>query len=199
MQRYQFAPTYVEGKSILNVGCGFGYGTWILAQYGPTSVLGLDIDNATIKEAEARYKGDIVRFKLADAQQLPLADASYDIVVSLENIEHLPAPLKFVQEAQRVLKPEGLLIISAPNTSTHNNEGLPQAASSGIAHLEIDLPNMLSGQYTLSFWLGDSQRDYYHSEREISFEYQNPFPLINSPPPTSVGAIQVKARWRIES
>ena len=81
----------------------------------------------------------------------------------------------------------------------HHNEGLLQAASSGVAHLEIDLPDMLSGQYTLSFWLGDSQRDYYHSEREICFHYQNPHPLANTPPPTSIGAIQVNARWRIES
>jgi len=51
----------------------------------------------------------------ADAEQLPLADHSWDVIVSFETLEHLTSPLKFLGEARRVLRPQGYFILSTPN------------------------------------------------------------------------------------
>jgi 2-polyprenyl-3-methyl-5-hydroxy-6-metoxy-1,4-benzoquinol methylase len=117
VHRYAFARELVVGKRVLDAACGEGYGSALLASRA-AAVTGVDLDAATIAHASARY-GSVpgLGFVAASVTGLPLADASVDVVVSFETIEHLPAEAqpRMLAEFARVLTPGGFLILSAPN------------------------------------------------------------------------------------
>ena len=115
--RYAFARRFVKGKNVLDVACGEGYGSALLAGVA-ASVVGVDIAvEATDHAREAYAKLPNVRFLQGSAARLDLADASVDVVVSFETIEHLPKTEqpRMIAEIGRVLKHDGMLILSAPN------------------------------------------------------------------------------------
>ncbi len=115
--RYAFALRHVRGKRVLDAACGEGYGAALLASVA-ASVTGVDLDAATVAHATRVYAGRAkLRFETGSVAALPLADASVDVVVSFETIEHLPAADQptMLREFARVLAPEGVLIISSPN------------------------------------------------------------------------------------
>lgn len=111
--RYLFAGDFVKGKTVLDVACGVGIGTYYLSKAGAQSCLGMDIDGPTVEEARTTYNG--CRFEQCDATNLNVANSSIDVVVSFETIEHLADQRKFLSECHRVLKPAGVLICSTPN------------------------------------------------------------------------------------
>lgn len=117
--RYLFALGFCEGKNVLDVACGEGYGSALLATVG-ASVIGVDIDEDTVAFATRNYGADNVKFACAPAQKLPIPDNSIDVVVSFETIEHFEDHQGFISEISRVLKTDGLLIISSPNKSVYS-------------------------------------------------------------------------------
>ncbi len=115
--RYAFARRFAAGRRVLDVACGEGYGSGLLAEVA-AHVTGIDIDARTLAHARAAYADrDNVAFVEASATVLPLADASVDAIVSFETIEHLDAAdqPRMLAEFGRVLAPDGLLILSSPN------------------------------------------------------------------------------------
>jgi ubiquinone/menaquinone biosynthesis C-methylase UbiE len=113
--RYHFAATLVAGRAVLDVACGTGYGSALLARQA-RRVMGADISNETIEHARAIYAAVTnLEFRQADCAALPFPDASFDAVVSFETIEHIEAQATFLDEVRRVLRPEGLLVLSSPN------------------------------------------------------------------------------------
>lgn len=112
-ERYVFAGQYASGKDVLDVACGTGVGTAFLFAAGARSVLGLDIDPDAIAFAKAKYPE--CEFAQSDATALCLSNASVDVVVSFETLEHLRDHTKFLNECRRVLRPDGMLICSTPN------------------------------------------------------------------------------------
>lgn len=115
--RYAFARRFVAGKRTLDVACGEGYGSALLAG-AARSVVGVDVSAEVVAHASSRYRDrPNLRYEVGSAAQLPLPDASVDAVVSFETIEHLPRDdqARMVAEIARVLTPEGVLILSAPN------------------------------------------------------------------------------------
>src|SRR5271169_2569473 len=111
--RYIFAARFVKGMRVLDVACGSGIGTQCLLQAGAHSCIGLDIDRAATDYARTRYKDCI--FIRCDATSLCIADASVDVVVSFETIEHVKEQKAFLLECRRVLRPGGTLVCSTPN------------------------------------------------------------------------------------
>ena len=115
--RYAFARRFVAGKRVLDVACGEGYGSALLAGVA-AEVVGIDISDAAIAHAGTSYAGHPrLRFVHGSAADLPLPDAGVDVVVSFETIEHLPRDVqpRMVAEIARVLTADGLLVLSAPN------------------------------------------------------------------------------------
>jgi SAM-dependent methyltransferase len=115
--RYAFARRFVTGKRVLDVASGEGYGSLLLAAVAD-NVIGVDVDPGAVAHARATYaQQSNVRFECASAAALPLADASVDAVVSFETIEHLPRAIQpaMLAEIARVLIPDGILLLSAPN------------------------------------------------------------------------------------
>ncbi len=113
--RYLLARDFVTGKSVLDVACGEGFGTALLSQKAKR-VTGLDIDGPTIAAATERYgRPGQVEFVKGDCVSLPFVDGEFDVVTSFETIEHILDHAQLIAEIRRVLKPNGLLIISTPN------------------------------------------------------------------------------------
>jgi SAM-dependent methyltransferase len=115
--RYAFARRFVPGRRVVDVACGEGYGSALLAQ-AAAQVTGIDISPEAVAHARAAYGARLnLRFEAASATALPLPDASVDAVVSFETIEHLePADQpRMLAEIARVLAPGGVLVVSAPN------------------------------------------------------------------------------------
>ena len=112
---YRFALPHVAGRRVLEVGCGEGYGTALLAT-AAAQVIGLDYDALTIAHAARRYRqAEFVRGNLA---ALPLPSESVDVVATLQVIEHVWNHNEFVRECLRVLRPGGLLLVTTPNRLT---------------------------------------------------------------------------------
>jgi len=117
--RYAWACSVVKDKVVLDAACGEGYGSALLAQ-SAASVIGVDVDADTIAHARQRYARDGLRFECSDCLQLPLANHSVDVVVSLETLEHLSDHDGLLREFRRVLKPDGLLVLSSPDRQQYS-------------------------------------------------------------------------------
>ncbi len=105
-----------QPQQILDVGCGIGGSSLYLAQKYQANVTGITLSPVQADRAQARAREAGLsaqsEFKVADAQQMPFADASFDLVWSLESGEHMPDKTQFLQECCRVLKPGGLLLVA---------------------------------------------------------------------------------------
>ncbi len=111
---YQFMSQFATGKDALDVGCGTGYGSHLLAATA-ASVVGIDLSRQALRFARSRYRRPNLKYLRMDAQQLKFPDATFDLIVSTENFEHLPDQPGHLHELARVLKPGGLCFIASPN------------------------------------------------------------------------------------
>ena len=111
--RYLVASELARDRRVLDAACGEGYGTALLAGAGASSATGVDLDEATIAHARSRHSAP--EFIVGDVGDLPFDDASFDLIVCFETIEHVPDPGRALAELQRVSAPDGLLLVSTPN------------------------------------------------------------------------------------
>ena len=114
LHRYALALSLADGKNVLDVASGEGYGAALLAQRA-SFVTGVDLAEEAINHAAIKYCADNLMFRQGSATALPLASQSVDIVVSFETIEHHDRHDDMLREIKRVLKPSGLLIMSSPD------------------------------------------------------------------------------------
>lgn len=112
---YQRLADRCAGADVLEAGCGEGYGADLIAGVAGR-VVAVDYDEAAVAHVRSRYpRVEVMRANLAE---LPLPDASVDVVVNFQVIEHLWDQTQFVVECARVLRPSGLLLMSTPNRVT---------------------------------------------------------------------------------
>ena len=159
--RYCAALPLAQGKRVLDCACGEGYGSWLLAG-AASAVTGVDIDDAAIAHATTRYgERSNLAFVHGSCTQLPLADASVDLVVSFETIEHIAEQEAMLAEFARVLDPRGALVISSPNKAVYAHD----ADASNHFHVrELDrdeLASALAKHFPQQLWYG--QRVLAHS------------------------------------
>jgi len=119
LHRYAFAMEYVKNKVILDIASGEGYGSNLLAQVA-TKVIGVDISEEAVSFASQKYVRTNLEFKVGSADLIPLPDNCVDVVVSFETLEHHEKHEEMMQEVKRVLKPDGLMIISTPDKSIYH-------------------------------------------------------------------------------
>jgi len=114
LHRYYIARQLVKGKTVLDIASGEGYGSALISERAE-KVIGVDIDCEAVTHANNKYIADNLEFRQGSCANIPVDDASIDIVISFETIEHHNQHEKMMQEFLRVLKADGLLLISSPN------------------------------------------------------------------------------------
>jgi SAM-dependent methyltransferase len=116
--RYLAARPFCAGKRVLDVACGEGYGAYFLAEHwGSAHVDGVDIAEDAIEAARERFASPRVTFHTHDAAAIGdcFPAASFDLIVSLETLEHLHEPVKVLNAFKKLIKPDGVIVISCPN------------------------------------------------------------------------------------
>lgn len=109
----------LAGKDILDLGCGLGGKTVTYAQLGAASVTGLDLRSHSLRAADKENRlhnpdPEMVRFCLSDAAAMAFADDSFDVIVSVNVLEHVDDLYFTLKECKRVLRPGGVLLFHFP-------------------------------------------------------------------------------------
>jgi O-antigen biosynthesis protein len=120
LHRYLIARELSHGKRVLDIACGEGYGSAILASVA-ARVFGVDIAADVIAHASSKYVVPNLEFSAGACEAIPLPDCSVDVVVSFETIEHVQRQEEMLREMRRVLCPGGLLIISSPDRRQYSD------------------------------------------------------------------------------
>jgi SAM-dependent methyltransferase len=117
---YEFARDYVTDRSVLDFGCGTGYGTHALAD-SCREIVGVDIAPDAIDYARVTYTHpnlSYVGIRRVEDAPLPFPDERFDVVLSFQVIEHVADVDAYLREVQRVLAPAGTFICATPERAT---------------------------------------------------------------------------------
>jgi SAM-dependent methyltransferase len=121
LHRYAVACSLAPGKTVLDIACGEGYGTNLLAGKAQ-HVIGVDLSQRTVEHARTTYQRQNLAFQVGACASIPLESASVDLVVSFETLEHHNEHQAMFAEIRRVLRPGGILLISTPDRSAYSEE-----------------------------------------------------------------------------
>jgi 2-polyprenyl-3-methyl-5-hydroxy-6-metoxy-1,4-benzoquinol methylase len=113
---YEWIGARVIGSRVLDMACGEGYGSAVLAR-GAESVLGVDANPEAFEHARLRYAGQNLRFERGMVENHGEPGA-YDAVVFLQTIEHVQDPLAVLRHFRSLLAPGGAVYVSTPNLLT---------------------------------------------------------------------------------
>lgn len=100
----------LTGKKVLLLGCGTGEESQLLAEYGATNMIGIDLSQESVRLAQESYPG--ITFSVGDMHQLEFEDNSFDFVYSSLTIHYSSSPADVYKEIYRILRPGGSLQFS---------------------------------------------------------------------------------------
>jgi ubiquinone/menaquinone biosynthesis C-methylase UbiE len=116
LPRYVFTSKFITNNmDILDIATGSGYGASYLSGKGARNVVGADRDTEIVQIANTNYRKPNLSFLLANAEDLPFSNESFDIVCSMGTIDHLENPDKFLADSRRILRNGGCFICSVLN------------------------------------------------------------------------------------
>lgn len=150
---YEKAKDWITPQdSVLDIACGDGFGVRILAQKAGR-VMGGDIDPEVIAIAQKNPENPAnVGFQITDVTKMSFPDQSFDVVTSMETIEHLKPLLdKYLSEIHRVLKPGGRFILSTPQNALGE---VPITAAHNIEFSYQELVNVTKSRFSLNESIG---------------------------------------------
>jgi SAM-dependent methyltransferase len=119
--RYQWLTSVVDvsNASVLDFGCGSGYGPGVLTDKG-ARVLGIDISAAAIDYAKTRFpRASFLVHDLTDSNLIAQVSERFDIIVSFDVIEHVEKWWTFLENIRRLMKPGGVAFVGCPNRAAH--------------------------------------------------------------------------------
>lgn len=162
VSRYQWAAQAAKDRTVLDAGCGTGYGTRLLAAAGAREVVGVDIARAVLDTVAADMP-ETVRLQVGDVRKLDFDDDMFELVVCFEVIEHVEDPSTVLDELVRVLAPGGLLMISSPNRGVypagnphHLHEFVPAELEAELAARLAHVRLLRQNDYVVSAVLSDA-------------------------------------------
>jgi len=116
-ERYELAAMFCRDKTVLEIGCGAGYGTAILAREA-LLVDAFDYCPEAIEYCQENYPMENVKFHVGDIHNYEVGYRRYDVVVSMEVLEHIPDGEPMMQLIKGALRPNGVAIISTPSPAS---------------------------------------------------------------------------------
>ncbi len=124
VHRYQEVLPYLgHSDLVLDLACGTGFGSSMIASKTTGMVTGGDISEEALEECDKNWKSPNLQFLKIDATKIPFPDNYFDVLVSFETIEHSTKYHAIVQEFYRVLKPGSRAFISTPNFPVNSPSG----------------------------------------------------------------------------
>lgn len=116
LNRYYFVINQIDlkDKVILDIASGEGYGSDLLAQHSKF-VYGVDISSEAVEHSKNKYRRENLTYLVGSADAIPIQNSTIDVVVSFETIEHHDKHSEMFSEIKRVLKTDGILIMSSPD------------------------------------------------------------------------------------
>jgi len=115
LHRYRFAKEFIKDKRGLDLGCGEGYGSFMLSEEAE-EIIGIDIDEVIIRHASTKYIRENLRFIRGSITDIPIkGEKGFDVITCFETIEHIVDHHKLMKEVKGLIKDEGIFIISSPN------------------------------------------------------------------------------------
>jgi ubiquinone/menaquinone biosynthesis C-methylase UbiE len=178
IHRYNEALLHVNSNDIiLDIACGTGFGTAILAGKTKGKVIGGDIAADAIEECGRNWKKDNLEFRVLDGTKLNFPDHYFDKIVSFETIEHTTGYKQMVAEFSRVLKPGGLLILSTPNSDVSSPDGVIGNPFHTQELNAVELQQLLAGSFSRVQLSGQRYRRYDDKSfgRRLSRFFENLF------------------------
>jgi len=112
---YAFVQAICAGKTVLDFGCGSGYGAKRISGLAKT-VYGVDVANDAVAYARAHYRSENLKFlEISPHASLPFPDGSFDVVLSFQVIEHVSDDDAYLREVHRLLKSGGTFVVITPD------------------------------------------------------------------------------------
>jgi 2-polyprenyl-3-methyl-5-hydroxy-6-metoxy-1,4-benzoquinol methylase len=119
--RYNWVKGFVKNKTVLDIACGTGFGSFEMATDGnATCVTACDIDTKTVKYASYRNRHPLIDFHVQNAEAFTF-DKKFDVITSFETIEHLGNPEIFLENINQVLNKNGSFFVSTPISAVPQN------------------------------------------------------------------------------
>lgn len=119
LHRYAIAAGFAKDKKVLDLASGEGYGSFMLSE-DAKEVVGVEIDKHAVEHASKKYRKDNLKFIQGSILDIPIDGKNiFDLVVCFEAMEHVDDHKKLFSEIKRLLKSDGVLIISTPNKITY--------------------------------------------------------------------------------
>jgi SAM-dependent methyltransferase len=116
--RYGWAASFCRQKDVVEVACGSGQGLGLLGSVSRSLEAG-DYSGPVLEVARGHY-GSRFPLQQVDAQSLPYADASKDVIILFEALYYVPEATRFVRECRRVLRPGGKVLIASANKDLYD-------------------------------------------------------------------------------
>jgi SAM-dependent methyltransferase len=158
--RYLIAAQYANGKRVLDVASGEGYGSHLISRTAQ-NVTGVDVSANAVAHAVQKYPASNLHYLCASCTDMPLPDASFDLIVSFETIEHITEHEQFLREVNRLLAPGGVFLISSPNRPEYS-EKTGYNNEFHVKELDrIELKALLDTHWPAQTWF--AQRAAFHS------------------------------------
>src|SRR5262245_32985541 len=118
---YEEAARFAERNVVLDLGCNNGYGTAKLADVAER-VVGVDVSENAIEDARKRFPD--IEYRVVDGLRLPFDNEAFDLVVSMQVIEHIVDQATYLGDITRVLKRGGVAVLATPNATVRLDPGM---------------------------------------------------------------------------
>lgn len=121
LHRYAFASRFTKDKIVLDLASGEGYGSFLLSE-DAGRVTGIEIDEGSVNHAKSRYQRSNLEYQLGSILDVPITgEKIFDVIVCFEAIEHVLDHNKLMAEILRLLKDDGIVILSTPNKKIYSD------------------------------------------------------------------------------
>jgi ubiquinone/menaquinone biosynthesis C-methylase UbiE len=163
MAAYREALKHIEGRQVLEIGCGEGIGASVLAE-AASAIIAVDYSEDALQLAREEYGSDTIEFRRMRVPPIDCPDSSIDVVVCFQMIEHLERPDLLVEEIARVVRDGGLALIATVNkeeTLSDNPYHLHEFTADELKELlerhfdSIDMDGVYGDEQFMKYWINN--------------------------------------------